>query len=78
MSPSEFLNYSHAYSAIPALLISFIAVNLIFIIVGIAFSESKKNFLKVWFLALIISSIVFLSLLYLPNSVQFIYSLFKE
>ena len=77
--PEQILLKCHEATAIPGIIISYILFSLIFLIVGYSMlnsREGRKNFRNIWILATIMSGIISIGIIYMPNQIQNISNFF--
>ena len=71
------LQTAHSQVAIPALIILYIAMLLMFLIVGLALvKNSKSKFMTIWGLSAIFGGLILLGLILMPNFTQSIVNFF--
>jgi hypothetical protein len=77
MSPQELLLYCRDLSSSPSMIILFLVTHLIFVSVGSAMSRKKMLFFYIWGISFVLSLAVLIALIFMPNLVQTIASLFR-
>jgi hypothetical protein len=70
ITPPQFVAYAHNLTATPALIILFIVTHLLFLIIGMSLVDKKKKLLTIWVITFLLSGMMLLILIYLPNTTQ--------
>lgn len=72
ISSEQFVTAAHTFTAIPSALLLFLAMGTIFLIVGLATvsGRSRGSFVGIWFISMVLSSIVLLMIIYMPSTIQ--------
>ena len=67
----------HQQYVVPALILLFIVINIISLATGLIFVDKSRNkYLLIWFVSLIVSSLILFSMLLMPNVTQNIINFF--
>jgi hypothetical protein len=77
-TPQQLIDWASSTTATPALIILFIAIMLAFLGVGLPMVKNRAKYLTIWIFCFIISGIVLIALIFLPNTVQSIVNWFSN
>lgn len=77
LTPEQFIVEAHKLTAIPSLIILYIFTIFLFLIIGLIMApNSRPKFWQIWFISVILSLVILLILIFLPNVMQRIISFF--
>jgi uncharacterized membrane protein YozB (DUF420 family) len=79
ISKEQFVDVASSVVAVPSLIILFIGMSLMFLVVGLtAVKESKVKMIVIWFFSVLLSSVILLAVIYLPQSIFNIAEFFRN
>ena len=71
ITTEQFTNIANTVVAMPALIILFIAMSLIFLLVGLFLvKKNKSKIVTIWFISVVLSVVVLMILIFSPNAIQ--------
>jgi len=77
-TPQQFVKHCSELTAMPALIIYFIASMLVFLGVGLALVNNKEKFLKIWAITFVFNLVIMFGIIFSPNVIQAIISFFTR
>ena len=71
ITPEQFVKVANQTVAMPALIILFISMSLIFLLVGLFLvKKNKGKIVTIWFISIVLSIVILMILIFNPNMVQ--------
>ena len=71
ITSEQFTNIANTVVTMPALIILFISMSLIFLLVGLFLvKKNKSKIVTIWFISVVLSVVVLMILIFSPNAIQ--------